>query len=191
MMLAPNTTVLYTHEDKPEQFRHGAITLLNKLTMTTEWNTVYAAGPDSVLEAGDEILMSARPASYEFKDPLTNITVRNTADNSILAYRRGSTLGVGSQKTWLYYWEEEEKEYQTVSGIYMPAPQEPTRWAVCVAAGKLTGVNVGDRVLIARQPASTAYTLKIDGVGLDGIELHNAGEHEPIAILRQDTKDTQ
>lgn len=175
MLQTTKTNVIYKKRHK--ELKHGHIQLIQNLSKDTMWADVVTAGPDSILKSGDEILLSARPVSYEFE--FDGELMYNTSDASTMSYKRNGVLGA-TCGTILYEWIE-EPEKVTESGIVIiekVANQElQPRWAFVHAAGPDSGVMKGDNVLLAFK--SDAYTIHIDG-----IELHNAGKEEVIAFTR-------
>jgi len=170
-----STTVLFQWpEDEPKP-KAGSIELVDFLSKDIGWAKAVVTGPESVIEPGDDILLSRRVVSYDFE--IDGKPLGNTSDNSCLAYKHNGELHA-TGKTFLYSWLE-EKEEVSPSGIILirknSTKELEPRWAICHAAGNQTGISKGDHVLIAFK--SDAYTLKIDG-----IEMHNAGVEEIIAF---------
>ena len=174
---APTDAVLYRWL-KPKALTAGSILLTKELSKDTRWAECLVAGPDSVVKAGDEILLSARPVSYTFE--IDGEIMHNTSDKSCLAYKHEGILNA-TGKTILYTWLEEPQEEVSAGGIVLVRKEktkelEP-RWAKVVACGPETGVQKGDEVLLAWK--SDNYVLEIDG-----LKLHNAGAEEIIAFRR-------
>jgi co-chaperonin GroES (HSP10) len=174
MIKTTTSTVLYTKRHVQE-LKAGNIILTQHLSMDTQWCDVVVTGPESILQSGDEILLSRRPVSYEFVEE--GIKMYNTSDASTMAFKRDGKLGA-TAGTILYEWLE-EKEEKTESGIILvqkAATKElEPRWALVVACGPDSGVLEGNHVLLAFK--SDAYNLDIDGR-----KLHNAGASEVIAF---------
>lgn len=174
---ATNTNVLYTKRDNTAKLKHGGIHLLDFLSRDTMWCDCVVAGDESVLKAGDELLLSHRPVSYTFE--IDGVTMYNTSDASTMAYKRDGKLFC-TGKTLLYTWIEEAETVSEGGLILMKKnatiEREP-RWALCHAAGGTTGVQAGDHVLLAYK--TDCYT-----VNIDGIDMHNAGFEEVIAYKR-------
>ena len=173
------TTVIYSTRDDSHALRHGSIVLTDYLSKDVQWCDVEVTGPDSVINKGDEILMSRRPASYTFD--IEGLKMHNTSDASCLAYRKkGSDRIYATGKTFIYSFIDKPEEV-TASGIVLMRKEANKErdpiWVKVVAAGKDTGVQTGDEVLIAYK--SDAYTFKIDKQ-----ELHNGGVEEIILFRR-------
>ena len=171
---ATTTNVIYEWAE-PEKLNKNGIQLSKQLTQETRWAKVHTAGKESMLQVGDDILLSARPVSYHFE--FDNKELHNTADASVMAFKREGKLGA-TCGTIIYEWIT-EKEKVSEGGIILIQKDankelEP-RWALVVACGPTSGVSVGDNVLLAFK--SDAYTIKIDGR-----TLHNAGKEEVIAF---------
>jgi co-chaperonin GroES (HSP10) len=170
----PTDAVLYTWTH-PSKLKYGSIELTQELSREVRWATCHYAGPDSVVQPGDEILLSARPVSYTFQ--LNGVTMHNTSDKSCLAYRNSGELRATGE-TLLYTWLEEPEEV-TTSGIVLVrrtvSREEEPRWAKVVAAGPEAKVQPGDEVLLAWK----ADNYKIE---IDGMKLMNAGAREIIVV---------
>lgn len=172
---ATTTNVIY--KKRPRDLRAGNIHLIQDLSKEVQWCDAVVSGPDSVIESGDEILLSARPVSYEFRNPDTNELSYNTADASIMMYKRNGTLNA-TCGTIIYEMITKPEEV-TDSGIVVVTKTankelEPI-WCLAVAAGPTSGILPGDKILIAYK--SDCYVFKIDGK-----ELRNAGKEEVIAF---------
>ena len=170
------TTVLYEYIDEPV-LKEGSIILTQALSRDTRWVRCVASGPESVIKPGDLLLLSHRAVSFKFEH--NEKTIMNTSDASCLAYKHNNKLHA-TGKTFLYSWLEEREE-KTNSGIVLVRKEstkemEP-RKAFVHAAGKDTGVQAGDIVLLAYK--HDAYKIEIDG-----IELHNGGFEEIICYWR-------
>ena len=173
------TTVLYTTRDDSAALKSGTIVLTDYLSKDVQWCDVECTGPDSVMAPGDEILLSRRPASYTFE--IEGKKMHNTSDASCLAYRKnGSDTLYATGKTFIYAFIDKPEEV-TASGIVLMRKEANKErdpiWVKVIAAGKDTGVQSGDEVLIAYK--HDAYTFKIDKQ-----ELHNGGVEEIICFHR-------
>lgn len=176
---ATDTTVIYTKRDDSEALRHGSLILTDYLSKDIQWGDVVATGPDSVINPGDQILLSRRVQSYDFE--IEGKLMHNTSDASCLAYRKGQEKTLyATGKTFIYQFMAKPEEV-TASGIVV-VRKETTKerdpvWVKVIAAGKETGIQAGDEALIAYK--SDAYTFAID----DLKELHNAGIEECILYI--------
>lgn len=177
---ATSSNVLYTTRDNSEKLNQNGILLNQFLSRETQWNDVVAVGPESILQAGDEILMSSRPASSAFEH--NNTTVHNTSDASVMGFKRNGVLG--ATKGTILYEIIEPVEQVSPGGIVLAKTVktkefEPIKCLVH-AAGPDSGVMKGDVILLTYK--NDCYSLKI----INGIELHNAGKEEIIAYWREE-----
>ena len=155
---APTDTVIYKRLPQPAQ--SDTIILTKRLSLSTEWAEAVLTGPDSIISAGDDILISSRPASFTFD--IDGETLHNLEDKSVIAFKHNNELRCTRGTMLLEKPEEQEEKYST-GGILLSGvkPKDTTVWLKVAAAGPLAGVSVGDWVLIKEE--STAYSLEIDG----------------------------
>lgn len=176
-LMATSSTVLYETHDNSDKLNHNGIHLNKFLSRETQWNTVVAVGPDSILMKGDSILMSSRPASSAIDH--NGKIIYNTSDASIMGFKRNNVLGA-TKGTILYEILEPVEQVSEGGIVLVKTTQtqefEPIRCLVH-AAGPDSGVLPGDIILITYK--SDCYS-----VNIDGIELHNAGDKEVIAFWR-------
>jgi co-chaperonin GroES (HSP10) len=173
MIKCTTTNVIFEWPPEGEK-KHGSIYLTQDLSKETGWAKCVAAGPDSVLTAGDELLLSKRVTTMDLN--IDGKKLNNTSDASVIAYKHNDELNCTAGT--ILYEHITKPEEVTESGIILAKKTvtkefEPV-WCKVIACGPKSGVNKGDEILIAYK--SDCYTLKIDGK-----ELHNAGAEEVIA----------
>ena len=177
MTLQTTTTTVIYKWDEEQKLESNGIVLSQALSKDTRWAKAVVCGPDSIIEPGDKLLMSARPTVSYFE--VNGENLMNTSDASIMSYKRDGKLGC-TKGTFLYSYIETPEEI-TESGIIVVKKTttkefEPIKVLV-EAAGPDSGVQAGDVVLLLYK--NDCYKLNIDGK-----ELQNAGAEEVICLWR-------
>lgn len=177
-MKATSTTVIFKTPEAPTERKSGSIYLTRDLNRDTHWVECLVTGPESILQPGDELLVSKRITSYKFE--VDGVRMENTSDASILGYKRDGKLGA-TAGTILYEWIEPVEE-TTDSGIIIVRSDtnkeiEVTRKAYVHAAGPKAGVKAGDTILLAYN--KDAY--KMENI-IEGKILHNCGTESVICF---------
>ncbi len=145
-LLCTSTSVLFTRPVDPPEIMHNGIVLPKRLTRDVDWVTCVAAGPDSVLAPGDQLLVSHRVTSFKFKHE--DVEYYNTSDKSVIAYMRPAQnnalycTGTHVVAEWL-------PDEHPGSIIHRPQLEE-VGWARVHAAGPDSGVVPGVLILIGK-----------------------------------------
>lgn len=175
-MKATSTTVIFKTPSTPTERKSGSIYLTRDLNRDTHWVECLVTGPDSILQPGDELLVSKRITSSKFE--VDGVRMENTSDASILGFKRNGVLGA-TAGTILYEWIEPIEE-TTDSGIIIVRNDtnkevEVTRKALVHAAGPKSGLKPGDIILLNYN--RDAY--KMENI-IEGKILHNCGVESVI-----------
>lgn len=178
-----STNVLFRWKQE-KKLRAGNIILSREPFRSTRWAEAVVTGPQSLLRPGDELLLSARPATTNIH--VNGETLMLTSDAATLAFWRTTsddTKALGATKgTVIFEWLEPEEEV-TESGIVLVKKAEnkelEARRAKVWAAGPESGVQAGDTILTLYN--KDAYAIETI---VEGKKLQNCGAESVICFWR-------